>query len=241
MALPSVISISILQRIIENYNILSSSPFCLRRIAMELGPVITIGPLGETYRPSVFEKETLQMNSGKISLSKLIFMALCCDMGILLKKLIAPAQNIVTQALHIPGGIGASASLMFIIAGAMMCDIPGCATLMCITQSLIALALGTSGSMGALAPIGYIVPGIAIDLLLLIMKRGRISRTECFMIVNALAGTVASLVANIITFRLEGPPLWLYVSVAFMSGAVCGLLGARLVSRVEPIVCMERS
>ena len=181
------------------------------------------------------------MNNGKVNLSKLIFMALCCDMGIVLKKLISPAQNVITQALHIPGGIGASVSLMFVIAGAIVCDVPGCATLMCITQSLIALTLGTSGSMGAMAPLGYIVPGIAIDILLYVMRRCRISRVESFMIVNALAGTVAALAANIITFRLSGPPLWLYTSVAFGSGAVCGLLGARLVNRIEPIVCRERS
>lgn len=44
------------------------------------------------------------MNKKKINLTSLIFMALCCDMGIIAKKLIAPAANEITEYLHIPGG-----------------------------------------------------------------------------------------------------------------------------------------
>lgn len=43
------------------------------------------------------------MNIKKINLTSLIFMALCCDMGIIAKKLIAPAANVITEYLHIPG------------------------------------------------------------------------------------------------------------------------------------------
>ena len=34
-----------------------------------------------------------------------IFMALCCDLGLFAKKLISPAANVITEFLHIPGGI----------------------------------------------------------------------------------------------------------------------------------------
>ena len=44
------------------------------------------------------------MNKDK--LRRLIIMALCCDIGLFSKRLIAPAANVITDALHIPGGIG---------------------------------------------------------------------------------------------------------------------------------------
>ena len=49
----------------------------------------------------------------QLNLRQLIFMALCCDLGLFAKKLILPAANLVTDVLHIPGGIGTSFSLLF--------------------------------------------------------------------------------------------------------------------------------
>lgn len=51
----------------------------------------------------------------KDNLKRLIVMALCCDLGLFSKRLIAPAANVLTDALHIPGGIGTAFSLMFLI------------------------------------------------------------------------------------------------------------------------------
>ena len=38
-------------------------------------------------------------------LRRMLFLALCCDFGLFAKQLIAPAANIITDALHIPGGV----------------------------------------------------------------------------------------------------------------------------------------
>ena len=100
----------------------------------------------------------------KTDLRSLIFMALCCDLGLFAKKLISPAANFITEFLHIPGGIATSFSLMFLVIAAALMPFPLCATVMGVVQSLLALCFGMTGSMGALAPIGYILPGIVIDL-----------------------------------------------------------------------------
>lgn len=176
------------------------------------------------------------MKKGKISLTDLIFMALCCDMGLFLKKLIAPATNLITDSLHIPGGIGTSFSLMFVIIGAYLCGVPGCAALMGAAQGLLALAIGTVGSMGALAPLGYIIPGVMIDLVFFAAGRLKIANSLKIMLANALAGVSAALCANIIVFRLSGPPLWLYLSVALTSGIISGWLGKMLINRLSPVI-----
>lgn len=180
------------------------------------------------------------MKKGKISLSYLIFMALCCDIGIFLKKIIAPVTNIVTDSLHIPGGIGASFSIMFIIVAAVLCKVPGCAAVMGLLQSIIALLIGSTGSMGILAPIGYIVPGIVVDVLLLLFRVLHIRRSEQLILANAAGGVAAALCANLITFNLSGPPLWLYFSVACASGVIGGILGEQILKRVIPVFAYER-
>lgn len=176
----------------------------------------------------------------KLSLTQLIFMALCCDLGLFSKKLVAPVANIITEFLHIPGGISTSFSIMFIVVGAALCDETGCATLMCVVQSGLALALGKSGSMGLLAPIGYIMPGIVIDISFFVLNKLHVSREEKMAITNGLAGMTAAITANLIVFRLSGPPLWLYLSVALFCGGICGLLASSLVKRLLPQIRFER-
>lgn len=58
------------------------------------------------------------------NLKTIIFLSLCCDLGLLSKRLISPLANIVTDSLHIPGGIGTAFSLMFLVIAATV--IPCC-------------------------------------------------------------------------------------------------------------------
>lgn len=175
----------------------------------------------------------------RFSLRQLCFMALCCDLGMFSKKLILPAANLVTDALHIPGGIGTGFSLLFITAAAALTPRFGSAAIMGAVQSGIALALGSVGSMGALAPLGYILPGIAIDLTL---RLGRgLTQVERIVLANLLSSLTACLTANAIVFRLQGAALLLYAAVAALSGALCGLLAAELTSKLTKILQKEHS
>lgn len=176
-------------------------------------------------------------------LRSVLFLALCCDLGLFSKQLIGPAANLVTDSLHIPGGIGTSFSLMFLVIAAVLADQPGCAMIMSIVQSTLTLGMGMVGSMGALSPIGYILPGLAIDLLLLASRNLRLTYEARMAPVNAAAAVCAALTANWIVFRLRGPALLLYVCVSAMSGTLCGLLGAAVARRLAPVVaaCLPRN
>ena len=171
----------------------------------------------------------------RFSLRNLLFLTLCCDLGLFTKRLIAPAANILTDFLRIPGGIGTSFSLMFLVVAAELVPIFGCATLMGIVQSIIALSLGMVGSMGILSPIGYIVPGIVIDLIFLLSRKTGLGTDLTLTISNMLGAAAASLTANFIVFRLPGVPLALYIVVALASGAVCGSFAGVLVKRLRPV------
>ena len=162
-------------------------------------------------------------------------MAICCDMGIISKKMISPVANIITEHLHIPGGIGTSFSLMFIVIAAAFLNIFGSGLLMCFVQSIIAFIIGTSGSMGMLVFVAYLVPGLIIDLSILILKHFFVKINIIgIAITNALAGFSAALCANTLTFQLTGPPLLLYLGVAFTAGMIFGALASLLLDRLTP-------
>lgn len=172
-------------------------------------------------------------------LKRLVFMALCCDMGIFAKKLIVPAANLVTDFLHIPGGIGAAFSLMFIVLAAAFVPTFGAATLMGAVQSAIAVFMGTVGSMGVLAPVGYILPGIVIDVVMYFARKAKAERLNALVLANICASVTACLAANAIVFALRGVVLCLYVSVAALSGALCGVLASESAKKLDPLFGKE--
>lgn len=176
----------------------------------------------------------------RASLRSLIFLALCCDLGLFTKRLIAPAVNVLTDALHIPGGIGTSFSLMFLVVAAILMPGYGWGTLMGTIQSVLALSLGLVGSMGLLSPIGYVVPGLVIDCVVLLSRRFRWKESITALVANMLAAAAASLTANAIVFHLWGFALALYAAVALSSGAICGLLASTLTVRLRPVLNMTQ-
>ncbi len=176
----------------------------------------------------------------RISLKNLIFMAVCCDLGIIAKKLIAPAANLVTDNLHIPGGIGTAFSLLFLVTAAFIVKRFGAGMLMGLVQSGIAFLLGSAGSMGALAPLGYLIPGLVIDLCVLLLGRTGMSEDVRIVMCCALASVASSITANVIVFGLVGSVLALYCCTACISGIVCGFIAAFLCKRLRPVFANDR-
>ena len=168
-------------------------------------------------------------------LNMLIFMALCCTLGLFVKKLVNPLANVITEALHIPGGISTGFSIMFLVVAAEIVMMKRCGVMMGAVQGFLALTLGRIGSMGILAPLGYIVPGITIDVVYSLQKYLKLSRTERMMLANGLAAVMASVTANVLVFHLRGPVLWLYLCVSLTSGSIYGYLGSLVVVRLCPI------
>ena len=192
------------------------------------------GVYRETDMLSVLEKEFAMRQS---RLSKLNFMALCCVLGLFTKKLINPLANVITEALHIPGGISTGFSIMFLVVAAEMVrggnQWRSCGTLMGAVQGFLALCLGRVGSMGILAPIGYIIPGMAIDLVYGLSSRFKLDRTERMVFANGLAAVMASVTANVIVFHLWGPVLFLYLCVSAFSGTLYGFLGSMVAGKLR--------
>ena len=171
-----------------------------------------------------------------IKLYKLNFMAICCALGLFSKSIINPFANIITEALHIPGGISTGFSLMFLVIATELVQLKRCGTLMGFVQGMLALALGRIGSMGILSPLGYIAPGIMIDIIYHFMSKKKNNSFERVVLANASAAVAASIAANMIVFHLRGAVLLLYLCVSATSGSIYGVLASEIVNRVKSAV-----
>ena len=171
-------------------------------------------------------------NSSNSLLIELIIMIVCCFAGGFCKKLINPFANVVTDSLHIPGGISTAVSLMFMVIASALTDRKWSAMAMGIMQAAFALAMGSVGSMGVFLPVSYIVPGIVIDLVMLLSKKTGISSGLPAFTSNILSSVSAAVFADIIVFHLPVPVLALYLCVAALSGAICGAVAAVISSSI---------
>ena len=163
-------------------------------------------------------------------------MVVFCFAGVLCKKLINPVANAITGALHIPGGISTAVALMFLVIAASLTKRKWSASAMGMMQAAMALAMGSMGSMGLLRPLAYLIPGIVIDLVMLIPegKSGGLftSRAKAFF-ANILSSVSAALFADLVVFHLPTKPLMAYLCVAALSGAVCGFVAGAVVAPIK--------
>ena len=181
---------------------------------------ISFGKTDETYYSSIS------------LLVEFIIMIVFCFAGIFCKKVINPFANVVTDSLHIPGGISTAVSLMFMVMASAFTSRKWSATAMGIMQAAFALAMGSVGSMGVFLPVSYVIPGIVIDLVMVLYKKEILTLRLSAFIANILSSVSAAVIADIIVFHLPVPILTLYLCVAALSGAICGAVAAVISSSI---------
>ncbi len=176
--------------------------------------------------------EAVSVNRNSL-LSDFKIIIICCFAGVFCKKLINPYANVVTDALHVPGGISTAISLMFLVIAAGVTGRKWSASLMGFMQAAAALAMGSVGSMGLLLPLSYIIPGVVIDLVMFIGGNVRLSGRICVFFACILSSVSAALFANIVVFHLPMKVLTVYLCLAALSGAVCGGIAGVVIYSLE--------
>ena len=173
---------------------------------------------------AVKSDERTAFSNLKQLLKDFMFMTVCCTLGVLFKHMINPIANIITGAMHIPGGISTAFSLMFMVFAAGVTQRRWSASMMGFMQGVAAISIGMVGSMGWLMPLAYLLPGIVIDIVMLFP-----AKNDAAVAIKAFAACIcgslaAALFADIIVFRLPWSILAVYLGVAAVSGAFCGML-----------------
>ena len=107
----------------------------------------------------------------KFTLFDLVLLALMACLGIATKPIIVPLTHIITGPLFVPGGVIAGGFYMlWIVLGAALVQKPGTATLIAIVQAIMVTATGIFGTHGFFNIFTYILPGLAVDLVMLISR-----------------------------------------------------------------------
>lgn len=180
----------------------------------------------QKYVSSVRSGERSAFSDSKRLLKDFMFMTVCCTLGVLFKHMINPAANIITDALHIPGGISTAFSLMFMVLASGVTQRRWSASMMGSMQGVAAISIGMVGSMGWLMPLAYLLPGIVIDIVMIFPVKSKAAAAIKAFAACICGSLAAAIFADLVVFRLPWSILSVYLGVAAASGAFCGMLSA---------------
>lgn len=169
----------------------------------------------------------------RFSVFQLILIALMATLGMATKPVIGPLIHIITGPLYIPGGaIAGGFYMMWIVLGVGIINKVGVATLIGLVQAIMVLSLGSFGNHGIMSLLTYIIPGIAVDLFLILIRYRDINLGILF-----LSGMVANIsgtfLVNIMFFRLPLVPLVLTLSSAALSGGLGGVIAYTIINKLR--------
>ena len=176
----------------------------------------------------------------KFSSYELAMMAVLAALGIAMKSVVKPLAQLVCGPFMIPAGtLAGGLYMMWMVIGYGLVKKPGTALIMSIIQALLVIFTGSVASHGILSLVTYVVPGIAIEVLfLLIRHRG------CCVGCCALAGLVANVAGvacvNRAFFQVPDVYLVLVLAIAALSGLVGGVLAWQLIKIFDKWEFMHR-
>jgi ABC-type thiamin/hydroxymethylpyrimidine transport system permease subunit len=158
----------------------------------------------------------------------LILIAAMAALGIAIKAVVSPLIHLVSTPLLIPGGaIGGGLYMMWLVMASGLTSKRGAATLAGFVQAVIVILAGIGNSHGLLSLISYTLPGLAVDLALLLMRH-RACCLPCAFFSCMLANITGTISVNIIIFRLPLLPLMISLAISAFSGGVGGVLANNL-------------
>jgi energy-coupling factor transport system substrate-specific component len=168
------------------------------------------------------------MNLKGFTVFELILMALLASIGIAAKPVVVPLAHMITVPLGIPGGAIAGGLYMFwIVLARGLVKKNGAATITAFTQAIIVMVTGFMGSHGLLSIVTYTLPGIVVDLYLLIFRRPLKTSLD-FFVAGILANMAGAYMTIIVFFRLPLIPMLTSLSGAVISGGLGGIIAYRL-------------
>lgn len=170
----------------------------------------------------------------QFSMFDLTLMAMMAVLGIATKPIITPLVHIVSAPLFIPGGaLAGGIYMMWIILARFLVNKNGAATITCIIQAILVMALGVIGSHGVLSLMTYVLPGVAVDLgLFLAGNPRRATIFHCFL-GGILANLSGTLLVNVVFFRLPMVPLLLSLFLGAFSGGAGGLICYQILRQLD--------
>ncbi len=160
----------------------------------------------------------------KFTVRDLVLIAAMAALGIAIKPVVVPLAHLISTPLMIPGGaLAGGLYMMWIVVAFGLTGKHGTATLVGLVQAILVMITGISGSHGAMSLLSYTMPGILVDVVFLILRRG-IDSMPLSLLAGILANVAGTVCVNFIFFSLPLIPMLLSLCVAAFSGGVGGVL-----------------
>lgn len=173
------------------------------------------------------EQRERNRRSGALSsytVFQLVLISLIAAGGIAMKPVVSVLVHMITGPLNVPGGVIAGGFyMMWLVIARALIPHKTAATATALIQALLVMVMGGIGSHGVFTIFSYVIPGIAVDASLLIMRHRACCEICCF-ISCMLANISGVLISNYLFFRLPLIPLVIAVSGGAFSGGVGGLM-----------------
>ena len=170
------------------------------------------------------------------SLADYILLAMLAALGVAVKVVVSPLAQIITGPLFIPGGaVAGGFYMLFLVLGTALTGKRGAAALIALVQAVLVAVGGVPGSHGAASLLTYTAPGLAVELVFLLMPRHRACCYLCCFLGGMLANIAGALAVNLAIFRLSLIPLLLALSVSALAGGLGGLIARVLAVNLEKL------
>lgn len=171
----------------------------------------------------------------KFTTLDLVIISICSATGLALKPLLSPLVHIISSPLLIPGGslIG-GIYMIWIVLGAFLVNKTGAAFSVGFIQGLVIMVIGLMGSHGGLSLLIYLIPGLLVDIVLLIF---RFSAESIFShaLLNIVANLSGVLIVSVIVLRLPLIPLLLSISACLFSSFIGGFISYEIYKQVRKV------
>ncbi|KAB3531271.1 ECF transporter S component [Alkaliphilus pronyensis] len=169
----------------------------------------------------------------RFSVFDLVIIAMMASLGIAIKPVVVPLTHIITGPLYIPGGVIAGGFYMlWLVLGAGLVGKRGTATLIALVQAIMVVAIGVFGTHGIISLITYLLPGISVDLVLLLTGHRGCCLGCCFA-AGIAANISGTFLVNIVFFQLPIIPLVLSLSSAALSGGIGGIIAYNIIKQFK--------
>ena len=160
----------------------------------------------------------------KFSVFDYVIMALMAAVGVAVKPIVTAVAHIITGSLFIPAGtVAGGIYMLFLVLGAAIVGKRGASTMIAVVQALIMVVSGIFGTHGIISLLTYSAPGLAIDLIWLLMRHRGCCALCCFF-AGMVANMTGSFGSNVIFFRLPWLPLLIMLAASALSGGLGGLI-----------------
>ncbi len=176
----------------------------------------------------------------KFSMFELVIMAVIASLGIAMKVVIKPIMQIVCGPFMIPTGtLAGGFYMMWLIIGVGLIKKPGTAVVISVVQAMLVLFTGVVASQGIMSFLVYIAPGLAVELLYLVIRHDACC-VGCCALGGMLANIVGVALINVIFFKAPGVYLILVLSVAALSGIIGGVLAWKLLKVFDSFYMLKK-